>query len=419
MGFRTQAQVDRLRPPDGKADGYVWDDECTGLSIRLQGTAKRWVVWYQAGGKRRRVTLGAVAGTPLKEARIQAGRVVGGARDGKDILSERASVKARQADTLGKLVDIYLERRAKPRHRKRTYVEVERYLRKRWATLHDRPLDAITRRDVASRLEEIRTGHGPIAANRARTYLGSAFTWAMRQGLTDSNPVLGTEPPAAEKEGDRVLEPGELQLIWRCTGDAGEFGTIVRLLMITIQRREEVAGMVWPELELDRGLWTIPPARTKNKLEHVVPLPRQALALLPKRREARAYMFGRGRKGGFSGFSRSKERLVAAIAAHRAREAGHDPTQVDLEAWRLPRWTLHDLRRTGDTMMHELGIEPHVVEAVVNHRSGFRVGVAGTYNRARYLEPKRVALQSWANWLESVVEGREPASNVIALTTAG
>ena len=201
----------------------------------------------QANGKRRRVTLGAVAGMTLKEARIQAGRIVGDARDGKDALAEREAAKAKTADTLGKLVDIYLERRAKPRQRPRTYAEFERYLRKRWAPLHDRPLDSITRRDIAARLEEIRVDHGPVSANRARTYLGSAFTWAMRQGLTENNPVLGTEPPAAETERDRVLTPEELAIVWRACGEAGEFGTIVRLLMLTGQRREEVAGMAWPD----------------------------------------------------------------------------------------------------------------------------------------------------------------------------
>ena len=138
------------------------------------------MVWYQVNGARRRVTLGPIAGLKLQDARIQATRILGEARDGKDALAEREAAKARTADTLGKLVDVYLQRRAKPRQRQRTFVEVERYLRKRWAPLHGQPIDRITRRDIAARLEEIRVGHGPISANRARTYLSSAFIWAMR-----------------------------------------------------------------------------------------------------------------------------------------------------------------------------------------------------------------------------------------------
>jgi integrase len=397
MGFRTQAQVDRIRPPDGKPDAYVWDDECPGLSIRLQGGSRRWVVWYGVNGKRRRVTLGAVAGIKLKDARIDATRIVGDARGGKDVLAEREAATAQAADTLGKLIDIYLARRAKPRQRPRTYAEFERYLRRYWSPLHDRPLDSITRRDIAAHLEEIRIGHGPVSANRARTYLGTAFIWAMRQGLTENNPVVGTEPPAAETTRDRVLAPHEMAAVWRACGKVGEFGTIVRLLLLTGQRREEVAGMTWGEI--DGALWVLPATRTKNKVEHEVPLPQQAMTLLPEMRPQRTHVFGRGRKGGYSGFSRSKARLDAAIAKDH-----------DLRPWRV-----HDLRRSCATHMHEIGIEPHIVEAVLNHISGHKGGIAGTYNRARYREQKRTALQRWANWLADVVEGREPASNVVAM----
>ena len=181
MGFRTQAQVDRLRPPEGKADAYVWDDECPGLSIRLQGTAqalgglvrRKWRPPARDARRRQRPV------APAKPA-ASATRIVGDARDGKDALAERAAAKAKTADTLGQLVDVYLERRAKPRQRQRTFVEVERYLRKRWAPLHDQPLDSITRRDIAARLEEIRVDHGPICGQsgahlpRQRVHLGDA-----------------------------------------------------------------------------------------------------------------------------------------------------------------------------------------------------------------------------------------------------
>jgi integrase len=169
----------------------------------------------------------------------------------------------------------------------------------------------------------------------------------------------------------------------------------VRLLMLTGQRRHEVASMVWSELDLERALWTIPAARTKNGREHEVPLSRQALARLPER-TGRAHVFGHGRKGGFSGFSRAKARLDAAAGLETP-------------------WRLHDLRRSATTHMAEIGIEPHVIEAVINHSSGHKGGVAGVYNWAAYRPQKMAAMQRYADWLEAVVEGWAPDSNVVRL----
>jgi integrase len=396
MSFRKQAQVDRLRLPEGKTDHYEFDSDCTGLSIRLQGKAKRWVVWYQADGRRRRATLGPVAGMPLKEARREAQRIVGGARDGKDALAEREAARARSGDTLKVMIDIYLERRAKPRQRPRTYREARYYLTVLWAPLHSLQVSSITRRDVASRLEEIRVGNGPIAANMARAYLRAAFSWAMRAGMAETNPVIGTERPAEVRRRDRVLSPAELATVWKAADGSGEFGVIVKLLMLTGQRREEVAGMRWSEFDLDRALWILPAERVKNARQHEVPLSRQVLALLPERREGRAYVFGRGRTGGFSGFSPAKKRLDVAAGLEQP-------------------WVIHDLRRSAVTHMAEIGIAPNVIEAAVNHVSGHRGGIAGVYNLASYRPQKAAALQTYADWLEAVVEGREPDSNVVRL----
>jgi integrase len=432
MGFRTQAQVDRLKAPAGKADSYVWDHEQPGLSVRLKGGKRTWTVWYAVGGRRRKVTIGAVTGLPLREARQKAGRIVADARDGKDPLVERATAKAKAADTFGALVKLYLERRAKPRQRPRTYAEAERHLLNHWALLHDRAVVSVTRRDITARLEEIVRDHGPIAANRARTYLNGCYSWAMRQGLVENNPIVGTEAPSAENKRDRVLSPPELAVVWRACEERGEFGAVVRLLMLTGARREEVAALSWPELDLDKALWVLPAARSKNRREHEVPLSRQAVALIDtrgqvlakpgttedevrRRREQRPYLFGRGGLNPFSGYSAAKAKLDQAVAMLRAKRAGDAPKKVELEKWMLPSWTLHDLRRSAVTHMAEIGIEPHVIEAAINHVSGHRAGVAGIYNRATYREQKRVALQAWADWLESLVEGRAPASNVVAM----
>jgi integrase len=394
MAFRTQAQVDNLKLPAGKSEAYIFDDECTGLSVRIQGKARSWVVWYQAHGQRRRMKIGDVGDAmSLKEARRTAGGIVNGAREGKDALAERAVRKAKAADTFGAMVQMYLARRAKPRQRPRTYAETERYLLKRWAPLHDRPLDAITRRDLASRMEQIRTGHGPGAAEKARVYLGMAYSWAMKQGLADLNPALGLESTPANKR-ERVLSEAELRAVWNACGPLGDFGAIVRTLMLTGGRRDEIAGMAWAEIDADKALWTLPAERSKNRREHEVPLSRQALALIEGR--PGPFLFGRDGRTPFSGYSKAKERLDKALGD-------------------MPGWTLHDIRRSVVTGMAERGIDPHVIEAVINHVSGHKGGVAGIYNKATYRPQKAAALQRWADWLEAVVEGREPASNVVAL----
>jgi integrase len=193
------------------------------------------------------------------------------------------------------------------------------------------------------------------------------------------------------------------------------FKDFYRALILTGQRRGEVAGMTYAELDdLDNGdaaRWIIPSARTKNKREHIVPLSPATVAIL-KRRKAAAdkrvaarakrrkeeiglpeYVFAGHRFVPLSGFSKAKRELDARITALRTA-CGLPP---------LPDWTVHDLRRTMVTMMNEaLAVPPHVVEAIVNHVSGVKAGVAGVYNRALYLPERRAALNAWASYVEKL-----------------
>jgi integrase len=399
MAFATQAKVDGLRLPAGKTEHWEFDQRCTGLSVRLQGRKRSWVVWLpvNANGKRPKMKIGDVAGMRIEEARRIATGLIQAAKDGHDPVAERAAkreaAKAKAADTLGRLIEIYLERRARPSQRLRSYTETARNLLKAWAPLHGRPVDSITRRDVAQQVERIRVESGPTSARNARIYLSGCYSWAMKAGLADHNPIIGTEAPAVPPSRARVLKPEELVAIWNACGD-DDFGRIVKLLMLLGQRREEVAGMMWSEIDIKRRVWTIPAARAKNKREHEVPLSDQAVALLPERRPGREHLFGRAGRGAFSGFSQAKARLDQA--------AGITP------------WRLHDLRHSAVTHMAEIGIDPHIIEAVVNHQSGHKAGIAGLYNKAVYREQKRAAMQRYAHWLEQLISGEAPASNVVA-----
>jgi integrase len=200
-------------------------------------------------------------------------------------------------------------------------------------------------------------------------------------------------PPVSR---DRVLSDAELSDIWNACAD-DDFGNIVKLLILTGQRREEVAGMSWSELHLEKALWSLPAGRTKNHRPHDVPLSEQVLLVIkgvPARAE-RDMLFGRD-DGSFSGWSKAKaaldKRIAKARTATRANDASGGGT--------VSEWRLHDLRRTVATRMADLGVEPHVIEAVLNHVSGVRSGVAGIYNRALYSAEKRSALQLWGKHIE-------------------
>lgn len=395
----SQKIVAQLKPPAGKVDAIVFDDDVPGLGIRFQGRTPRWIVQYRVAGRNRRVTLGPVGGIELKDARRRAGKILADARDGTDTQAEREQTKARASHTLGALLDRYISQYAEKEQRPRTLVETVRYLRRDWQPLHAIPLAALTRADIANHAQEL-AARAPTGGKRALTNLKSALTWAMKQGAIETNPALAVEVGGKEKLRDRVLTPAELATIWQAADPAADYGCILRLLMLTGQRRDEVGGMRWSEIDTDRALWTLPGARTKNGRTHEVPLSRQALTVLAnvERRPGRDQLFGRG-AGSFSGWSKSKE--------HLDRRAP------------LPAWRLHDIRHSVSTHAHEIGIPPHIIEAIINHVSGFKGGIAGRYNHAAYREQKAAALQRWGDWLESVVAGKTVGAAVVPFKAVG
>jgi integrase len=403
----TKAAIGRLRLPEGKAEVIHFDEDLAGFGLRLRaGGSAVWIAQYRVGAKQRRVTLGRVATLDPDTARREARKVLAKADLGQDAQAERRDRQARGAVTFQAGAKLYLKH-AEANQKPRTVAERRRHLERDFKPFNQRSVHEVNRRDVAARLQAVAAEHGPVAANRARATMSAFYAWAIGQGLADSNPVIGTSPPGPERSRERVLSSTEIRVIWEAADDH-EHGRIIKLLLLTGQRRSEVAGITWGELDLDRGTWSLPGARTKNGLPHDVPLSRQAQATLRDVavRKARELLFGR-RKGPFSGWSKPRERLNIRVARRRAEErlgrplgAGERPQAGD----ELPPWTLHDLRRTVVTGMNELGVAPHVVEAVVNHVSGrARAGVAGVYNRANYANEKRAALQAWADHLDEVL----------------
>ncbi len=371
LGKITKTSVERLEP----GGEWLWDSVVKGFGARRQTDGVFYYVRYRLNGRQRIKSLGR-HGSPLTPdiARSAAKAKLGTAATGADPFAQPLA-----AETFGREVARYLERR-RGAMKRRSFLEIERHLLAHAKALHRMRLGEIDRRTVATLLADIEDASGPVARNRVRSTLSAFFAWAVREGFIEANPVAGTGKAAENGGRERVLTEGELREVWRALPQ-DQFGDIVRLLVLTGQRREEIGGLQWSEVDFDRGLISF--LRTKNKRLHELPLSTQAQAILERQpqRKGREFIFGIG-KGGFSGWSDCKARL--------------DTTMDKIKPWRL-----HDLRRSMATHCAELGVLPHIIEAVLNHVSGHKAGVAGIYNRARYAEEMRDALQRWADHVDA------------------
>jgi integrase len=386
----TQPTVNSLTLPAGKADGIFFDDDVPGLGLRLRSSGKRsFVFQYQLGSKQRRMTLGAVGAITLAPARKTAGELHARVRLGEDPAAAKREGQHRAADTVEATLRIYLPEK-KLALRPRSYTGVERHLLRYAKPLHSLGVASVTRRDVAGVLATVAAQNGSLTANRARASLSAFFAWCMARGLAEQNPVVGTHV-APEQPRERVLSVSELAAVWRACGDDA-YGAIVRVLMLTGQRREEIGGLRWDEIR--DGMTVLPGERTKNGRAHVIPLAGAAQTILDARRSSSEYVWVKP----FVSWSRGKALLDAKLAA---------------EGVKLNPWVIHDIRRSVATGMAEIGVAPHIVEAVLNHQSGHKAGVAGIYNRASYEREKRAALALWADHIMAAIEGR--AANVLPM----
>jgi integrase len=398
----TADRVRRLNLPSDKSEALFFDEDLPGFGVRLRaGGSRTWICQYRFGSLQRRFTLGSTVQIPADKARATAKTMLAKVELGKDPQAERHAAHKSAADTFGMLVDRYL----KAKKGLRSIDEVERHLEKHLAPLHKRSVHDLTRAEVSRRLSDIAESNGPIAANRARANGMAMFSWGMREGLCDANPFLGTNKADEGGPRERVLTVPELVDIWNACRD-DDHGRICKLLILTLQRREEVGGMPFSEIDTEKRIWALPGSRTKNGRPHEVWLSDLALEVIASapRREGRVHVFGDSKETSFSGWSKSKANLDERINKNRAsRKLGA------IEPWRM-----HDLRRTGATMMAEMGVLPHVVEAVLNHVSGSKAGIAGVYNLAAYSKEKRQALDMWAAHVDALIAGK-PASNVVSL----
>lgn len=388
----TKSAVEQLEA-DGK---WLWDADhrevVKGFGARRQVDGVFYYLRYRLHGRQHLKVIGR-HGSPFTPdtARTKAKQGLGEVAGGKHPFE--GTGKVRSVETFGVEVKEYLKRKEEAM-KPRAFKEIKRHLQN-----HAKPFDRlriseIDRRTVAARLREIEAKSGPSARNRVRSSLSAFFNWAIAEDFIDINPVANTNKAEEGGSRERVLTPAELVEVWAVLPQ-DHFGDIVRLLILTGQRREEIGALRWSEVDLVKDLITLPPERVKNKRAHQLPLSPQAKAVLERqlRRNSRDLIFGIG-DGGFSGWSDCKARLDAAILDKR-RESNR-------KAKPMPDWRLHDLRRTAATEMAELGMLPHIIEAVLNHVSGHKAGVAGVYNLARYLSEMRKALERWADHIATI-----------------
>ncbi len=393
----TQDTVRRIELPSDKSEAIYFDDDIPGFGIRVRvGGSRNWIVQYKTGKKQRRLTLGSTKLLTPTKARESAKDILAKVRLGEDPAGTKAAARAVAADTFKVIAERYLDRQ-KEKWRPKSYTDTKRYLLVHWKPLHELTLDKINRATIAARLDVLADNNGKAAANIARASLSAFFSWAMRQGICETNPVIGTNKPddPALRARDRVLSDDELKTIWSALPES-DYGDVVKLLILTGCRRDEIGALRRTEIDLEARLIALPGSRTKNKRAHDVHLADAAHDILSAAlSRGRDPLFGRGRNG-FQGWSKAKKEL--------------DDNLLDIAHWRL-----HDIRRTVATRMGDLGVQPHIIEAVLNHVSGYKAGVAGIYNRAVYSKEKREALELWANHIEVVLSC---ADNVHRLVNA-
>lgn len=423
QAIRTQADVGKVYVPAGKAEVVVPDkskDKARGLVLRVRpGGSRKWVFMYRdSAGAQRKFSVGDANPTTearpdsltLSEAqakvRTYRGEVERGEQPGATDTAKLIE-NTRQAPSLfGTVVDRYLAARnpdapiAKMRLRPRAHVECTRHLRVHLKPLHDLPIEGLTRKHIVPELERI-AADAPSTADKVRSTLSAMFAWAIeREDYSGDNPVALIKPLDEYKPRDRVLSDAELASVWRAADPMTPYGRIVRLLILTGQRRDEIGSLRWSEIEAindpGRALVALPAERTKNGTPHKFPLSATALDVLALcRAQDREFVFSRT-DAGFSAWSKNKIKLDAAAAA--------------LTDFAGP-WTLHDLRRTCRTGLSRLGVLPHTAEAVLNH---LPPKIQRTYNLDGMEAAKRTALATWADHVALIV-AKADASNVVDL----
>lgn len=414
----TQRSVEQAKCPSGRRDVLVFDSDLVGFGLRVTTAGgKSFLVQYRAFGRLRRMSVGKFGVLTVEQARSEAKRLLGMVAAGGDPLAAKEHEVARvqeiaraaeaqaaaDAFTLDVLVTRWMAARAGDR--RESYLdEAGRCIRRNLPGLVGRPAARITAQETALAIDGIGKNKGVVAANRTLAYARAAYSWALRRQVVAINPFKDIEGAGREQSRERVLDGRELGAIWRaCEGLDPYPAAFVRLLMLTLGRRDEVASMRWCEISGDHATWTLPRERSKNHRTHVVALPeaaREIIGALPRISSSPFLFPSRDPARPAASFSSIKASLQAELAKRGSE---------------IPDWRFHDFRRAGVSTLAGLGVAPHVADRLLNHVTGAIQGVAAVYQRHAFAAERAAALETWAGFVLVHAEGRASADNVIQL----
>ena len=373
-----------IRSLKAKPQRYdIFDASQPGFGVRVATSgALSWVLLTRQKGTRKRVTIGRYPALSLSKARELA-------RAAQSEIQEGTFGQKKAPMTFSAAIEDWYAREQRAR---KSFSQVEQAM-----ALHVLPylgrheFDQVTKADLMRVVDRVADQGKLTQANRVRAFVTRFFNWAVERDLVAASPATSLPKPAVEISRDRVLSMTELHAVWHTAEQMGfPFGRIVQILILTAQRRDEVAGMRWSELDLERDRWVISKDRAKNGKAHIVHLSSQAIAILaslPKREDC-DFVFSTTGQTAVSGFSRAK----AAIDVRSG----------------VTGWRLHDLRRSVATYMaDDLKIAPVVVDRILNHVTGSLRGVAAVYQRSEFLADRKVALETWGLLVEKLFVGNK------------
>lgn len=390
--------------PGGLRRTYT-DASLAGFVLCVMPSGKRvYRVRYGADGSKA-VTLGDARILALSDARDKARAILGRVADGEDPAGERTAarrVRASASDTFQSLAEGLLKGADLADTTRRSWTWT--LTRRVYPLLGERAPGEITRPEVREAVAQITERHGTSQAGEALKVARWVLSRAVDADIIPVNPAAGIRKPGKERPRDRVLTAAELRAVWNAAGEAGIYGLAVRAAMLTGARRGEVFGATWPEIDRESRVWRLPAARTKSRRPHEVPLTRDVLELL----DALPGPEAGGRVFPVAPTSKCWGALLraAGIVSDEGDEKGEARTRAD-------RWPIrfHDLRRTfRNALTAELGIMPHVAEALVGHAES---NLVRTYAPSGVpLADRRAALEKWGRRVLALAEGAAPGKVV-------